>query len=137
MATTLREKLEAAGCKEVPKDHWIYSEGASTHFLPPTSQPSELKDSMSTTKTGNGSMAQQTTKITSLGNLLEYRQMTTALATQAQQWLAHRDKLIQSRQEMREESGLLLSDNPDNLVPDRLPEPLRSEVFRQLSLKPT
>lgn len=30
---TLNEKLEAAGCKKVPDDHWIYSEGASTHFL--------------------------------------------------------------------------------------------------------
>lgn len=62
--------------------------------------------------------------------------MTTDLATQAQEWIAFRDKLTKSRQEIREESGLLLSDNPNNLVPDRLPEPLRSEVYRQLSLKP-
>lgn len=59
MALTLDQKLEAAGCKEVPKDHWIYSEGASTHFSLPTSQPSESKASESTTKTGNESMAQE------------------------------------------------------------------------------
>lgn len=66
MALTLDQKLEAAGFKEVPKDHWIYSEGASTHLLPPTSQPSESKDSESTTDLGSKSMAQQTTKSSTL-----------------------------------------------------------------------
>lgn len=31
-ALAFREKLEAAGCKKVPSDHWIYSEGPSIHL---------------------------------------------------------------------------------------------------------
>jgi hypothetical protein len=41
MALTFKQQLEAAGCKAVPSNHWIYSEGASTHFLPRTSQPEQ------------------------------------------------------------------------------------------------
>lgn len=37
---TFKNKLEAAGFKKVPHDHWIYSEGASIHlFMRPPSQP--------------------------------------------------------------------------------------------------
>jgi hypothetical protein len=34
-AQQFRALLEARGFKQVPKDHWIYSEGPSTHFIPP------------------------------------------------------------------------------------------------------
>jgi hypothetical protein len=33
MTKSLKQKLQEAGCKEVPKDHWIYSEGPSITLI--------------------------------------------------------------------------------------------------------
>jgi hypothetical protein len=58
--------------------------------------------------------------------------MTISIERQAREWIAKRDALVQSRSRVREESGLLLSDKAESLAPDLLPEPLQTEVLRQL-----
>ena len=59
--------------------------------------------------------------------------MTTDLATQAGKWVADRDSIIKSRDRLLEEYGMPVSYPPEHLVAQDLPEPLRSEVLKQLS----
>lgn len=54
--------LRARGVPMAPKDHWIYSEGSSTTFLPPTSRKSARKGSTSTTPPGETSTDSQPSK---------------------------------------------------------------------------
>ena len=63
--------------------------------------------------------------------------LTPDLTAQALEWIAHREWLIESRSKLQESTGMLLSEKPPHLVVDDLPEPLRSEVLKQLSLKPS
>lgn len=59
--------------------------------------------------------------------------LTPDLTAQALEWITHREWIIEARSRLLEDYGMLLSDKPQHLVADDLPEPLRSEVLKHLS----
>jgi len=59
-----------------------------------------------------------------------------SLEQQALEWLANRRQLSQSRERLRQEPGMWLSDKPSAVSVASQPEPLRSEINRLLAARP-
>lgn len=56
--------------------------------------------------------------------------VTATIEQRAREWIARRDRLVETRSSLLEETGIVLSDKAESLVVDLLPEPLRAAVER-------
>lgn len=58
--------------------------------------------------------------------------MESDYRVKAKEWLDRRQLLLESQDKLRLEYGILTNERSDSISPDSLPEPLRSEVLRQM-----